>query len=63
MFKMPKPNKPSIGKTSKLLPNRGALNQLAGLPSRSLLDYSKEVPTQNPTSGPLLVDYMRKEPS
>lgn len=51
-----------MGKTSTpYLPKKSALNQLVTKPNRTILDYSKMVPTQ-PTSdpNPLLVDLMRK---
>lgn len=50
------------GKKSKLLPNRAALNTI-NRSQHTLLDYSKETPTNltDPIAGsPLLVNLMRK---
>ena len=60
MLKPHKPSKASWGKQSKLLPSKAGLN-LLGKSQRTLMDYSKQVPT-NPTDdpNPLLVNLMRK---
>ena len=57
---MKKPTISTFGKKSKLLPTKAGLNQL-GKSKRTLLDYSKQVPT-NPIDdqSPLLINLMRK---
>jgi hypothetical protein len=57
---MPKPAGATWGKKSKLLPSKSGLNVL-NKSNRTLMDYSKQVPT-NPADNqsPLLVDLMRK---
>jgi hypothetical protein len=57
---MKKPTFTTMGKKSKLLPSRTAMNQL-GKSQRTLLDYAKQVPT-NPADekSPLLINLMRK---
>jgi len=59
-MKMPKPSGATWGKKSKLLPSKSGLNAL-NKSNRTLMDYSKEVPT-NPADNrsPLLIDLMRK---
>jgi hypothetical protein len=61
ILNIPKPpRKDKIGKEHKLLPSKAGLNTLAQS-QRTLLDYSKQVPTQNQTdANPLIVDLARK---
>lgn len=50
-----------IGKTSTQLPSKTAMNSLVKNPGRTIVDYSKMVPTQSTTDPqPLLVNLMRK---
>lgn len=58
-MKMPKPTTATWGKKSKLLPSKAGLNAL-DKSQRTLMDYSKEVPT-NPVDQPhpLLIDLAR----
>jgi hypothetical protein len=54
------PRTSRFGKKSRLLPNKAGLNDL-GKSGRTIVDYSKQVPT-NPADNPspLLINLMRK---